>query len=87
MLASEEVCKILGVSISTLRRLVIEGAVPAYKIRGQLRYKQEEIEQYIASCRVKAALHVQPVTLGPHKRGRGRPVNEPVKYYPGMKVV
>ncbi len=52
MLTVEEVRSRLNVSISTVRRLVHAGKLPAYLVGGQLRFKPEEVAAYIDSQRV-----------------------------------
>jgi excisionase family DNA binding protein len=43
-LTRKEAAQSLGVSLSTLHTLSKEGAVQSYRLRGQIRYKESEIE-------------------------------------------
>jgi len=45
----EEACDMLKCSISTLRRLRIEGEITSYIVRGKRLYNREEIDKYIRS--------------------------------------
>lgn len=46
-LTSKEVAKLLNVSETTIRRWVVEGILPAYTIKNQLRFSQIEIENWL----------------------------------------
>jgi excisionase family DNA binding protein len=52
LLTIEEVRSHLNISISTVRRLVRDGALPAYRVGGRLRFKLHEVEAYIDAQRV-----------------------------------
>jgi excisionase family DNA binding protein len=52
MLTVDDVRSRLNVSISTVRRLVRAGKLPAYLVGGQLRFKPEEVAAYVDSQRV-----------------------------------
>jgi excisionase family DNA binding protein len=43
-LSRKEAAQSLGVSLSTLHTLSKEGVVQSYRLRGQIRYKESEIE-------------------------------------------
>lgn len=47
----KDVASLLGVSVSTVRRLVRAGEVPAMRIRRQLRFDPRDIEAYLARSR------------------------------------
>lgn len=49
MLDIEEVIKRLGVSDSTIRRLVREEKLRAYRIGRRLKFKQEDIDRFVES--------------------------------------
>ena len=51
MLSKAAVCDYLGISRNTLERIVADGALPVYKIRGQCRFRPEDVDKYLASCR------------------------------------
>ena len=55
MLTLHEVAEAVKVSESTVRRWVRTGALVAYKVgdRGQLRIREEDLEQYLESRVVK----------------------------------
>lgn len=85
LLSKTEVSEFLNVSSSTLDRIVLDGLLPVYRIRGQCRFKQSDLDAYLTGCR---ELHnVRDIqTLKPaRKTDRGAAV--PQYYIPGMKVV
>ena len=43
----EEVAKMLRVSIPTVRRLIEDGELKAFKVRGQWRIRREDYEEYV----------------------------------------
>ena len=53
LLTIEEVRGQLKVSISTIRRLVRDEKLPAYRVGGQLRFKPGEVAAYIDAQRVR----------------------------------
>ena len=54
MIDVEEFAKRLGLSVSTVRRMIHDGDLPAYRIgRKHLRVKIEDLESYIDASRVK----------------------------------
>jgi excisionase family DNA binding protein len=52
MLTIDEVRSRLRVSASTIRRLVRDAKLPAYRVGGQLRFKATEVAAYIEEQRV-----------------------------------
>jgi excisionase family DNA binding protein len=56
LLTIDEVRSQLNVSISTVRRLVRDAKLPAYRVGGGLRFKPEEVAAYVDSQRVAAAI-------------------------------
>ena len=52
LLDIEAAASCLGVSVSTVRRLVRTGALPAFRVGRQLRFRPEEIDVYLESRRV-----------------------------------
>lgn len=46
MLSLKEVAGRLGVSVMTVRRLIWEGTLPAFKIGGRMKVDPEALEQY-----------------------------------------
>lgn len=53
MLTIDEVRSRLKVSVSTVRRLVRAGKLPAYLVGGQLRFKPAEVTAYVDGQRVE----------------------------------
>jgi excisionase family DNA binding protein len=52
LISTNEVAKYLGISYSTVRRLVYDGSLTAYKIRGKIRFSIDEVMSYIESTRI-----------------------------------
>lgn len=90
LLNKEQVSEILGVSVKTLERIIADGSLQYYRIRGRLRFNEQDVMRYIASCQEKrVTFEVVEATPSrtPQKRPRSRAVPTPSEYYPGMKVV
>lgn len=85
LISKLDAADMLGVSVSTVERLIADGDLPMYKIRGQCRLMTSDVRTYIAGCRRFAAKAApvparrQPARRGSKLVGCG--------YYPGMKVV
>lgn len=47
MLTVEEVSEILRISVQTVRRLIDDGQLRAYRVRGQWRVKKEDLDDYL----------------------------------------
>lgn len=60
MLTIDEVRSRLKVSVSTVRRLVRAGKLPAYLVGGQLRFKPAEVTAYVDGQRVEVATLTHP---------------------------
>jgi excisionase family DNA binding protein len=56
MLTVADVRSRLNVSISTVRRLIRERKLPAYRVGGSLRFKPEEVAAYIDAQRIGLAV-------------------------------
>lgn len=69
LLTIDEVRSQLNVSISTVRRLVRDRKLRAYRVGGRLRFKPEEVAAYVDSLLVGAALPEQDTRL-PEARDR-----------------
>ena len=52
LLTKASACEYLAVSERTLDRIVRDGELQAYRVRGQLRFRFEDIETYLAAQRV-----------------------------------
>lgn len=46
-LSIDEVAKYLGLTVSTVYRLVKRGAIPGFKVGGQWRFTQDNLEAWI----------------------------------------
>jgi len=67
LLDLKEVAKILNVSYHTVYRLIAEGRLGAYKIRGAWRVSQKELENFL---RENHSLYVEYQPFQPKKRFR-----------------
>jgi excisionase family DNA binding protein len=56
LLTIDEVRSRLNVSVSTVRRLVRDGKLRAYRVGGRLRFKPEEVASYVDSQLVATAI-------------------------------
>lgn len=84
MLSMAEVQEFLGLSASTLARLVREGRIPAYKIRGSYRFFASEVQDYVRSQRVVP----KPAASAPRAKGeKGKKPEKSKGYIYGMRVV
>ncbi len=79
LLTKQEACEVLHVSPRTIDRIVLDGDLPAYRVRGQLRYKAKDIEDYLTRSQV-------PVPQKRKKYARQKTEERP-RYVPGMRVV
>lgn len=48
----EELAEFLAISKSTVYRMVYQGILPAYKIKGVLRFDRNEVKQFIQAGRI-----------------------------------
>lgn len=93
LLTMQEICDCLQISRSTVNRLVTSGEIAAFKVGGQLRFKETDVELYLRSAKVGAPDKLPRRTIPePPRRtvkiGRSTyDAAEPFKYVPGMKVV
>ena len=55
LLTKSSTCKYLAVSERTLDRIVSEGELVAYRVRGQLRFRFDDVEAYLSAHRVQVA--------------------------------
>ena len=51
LLTPKEAADFLSVSDKTIKRLVAEGNIPAFRVRNSMRFKLQDIEQYIERSR------------------------------------
>lgn len=86
MLSKNDVCEILNISQATLDRIVLDGMLPVYRVRGQCRFRRCDVNEYLDACREEH----RPVSFKLPKVYR-RPIAAqeklPPVYVPGMKVV
>lgn len=47
LLKNREVSKILRVSLRTVQRIIKSGGLPYVKIRGQIRFRPQDVDKYI----------------------------------------
>ncbi|HEY7358781.1 MAG TPA: Clp protease N-terminal domain-containing protein [Ktedonobacterales bacterium] len=64
LLTSDEVAAYLRVDVVTIRRLVNRGELPAYRIRGEYRFRRQELEEYLQRQRVPGKDEEPTDTLG-----------------------
>lgn len=83
LISKQDAADMLGVSVKTVERMIADGDLPMYKIRGQCRLMTSDIKTYIAGCR-RVAAKAAPARRQPARRG-SKLVG--CGYYPGMKVV
>ena len=86
LLSKKEVCALLSISKNTLERIVQDGDLPVYKIRGSCKFKRSDVDAYLESCREER------VRLPLPKPEKLKPVPcsdyaDLPAYYPGMRVV
>lgn len=67
LLSLPEVSEILGVSLSTLRRLIRKREIAAYRVGGQIRVDPRHLDTYLAQARIGQ----QPGAREDTVRGRG----------------
>lgn len=84
LLKKAEAAEMLGVSGYTLDRIVAEGGLPMYKIRGSCRYYEHEVAAYIAAHRT---VRCAPAAPQPRRRTKKQQPAAARAYVPGMKVV
>jgi len=71
----KDVAQYLGISEITVQRMVQSRDVPAYKVRGRWRFKQEDIERYLQE-RSTVAQKGKPVAQRRTKKASA-PTGEP----------
>jgi nitrogen PTS system EIIA component len=52
----KDVAELLNVSETTIRRWLVEGKIPAYRINHQFRFSRTEIEDWLMSCKMDSKL-------------------------------
>ncbi len=96
LLTKDQVCELLAISSSTLDRIVADGDLQRLKVRGQIRFLEEDLLQYLSTCGEDKRPAPQPEPRKRYKRPmaprkpRSIPPEElppQLRYIPGMKVV
>lgn len=85
LIGNEEAAKLLDVSVDTLRRICADGDLPVYKIRGQLKYKVEDIERYVTG-QLRPVYRTVYAQRQPRTKAKSAGAGG-CGYVPGMKVV
>lgn len=49
----KDVAELLNVSETTIRRWLVDGKIPAYRLNHQYRFSRSEIENWVMSCKLK----------------------------------
>lgn len=52
LLSPEEVAGAVGLTVRSIYKAVREGELPAFKLRGRLRIRQEDVEAWLDQARV-----------------------------------
>ena len=86
LITKADVCKLLGISLSTLDRIIADGDLPIYRVRGSCKFKLSDIDAYLENCREE---HERAPLPKPTKRRPAANTSwaDMPAYYPGMKVV
>jgi len=53
LLDVKDLCEMFGVSDSTLQRMRDDRQIPFYKIRGRIKFRKEDVEEYLNKNRVE----------------------------------
>jgi PTS system nitrogen regulatory IIA component len=59
----KDVAELLNVSETTIRRWLVDGKIPAYRINHQFRFSRIEIENWVMSCKMKLPKEQQDVSF------------------------
>jgi excisionase family DNA binding protein len=64
-LSTAEAARRLGITPRTLYRFIDEGQLPAYRFGRVIRLKENEVDQFIDSCRIEPGTleHLYPETV------------------------
>ncbi len=64
LLTVQELAQLLHIKAATLYAWAAQGKIPSLKLHGLLRFRQDEIDQWLESCRVTS----RPAVSVPKKR-------------------
>lgn len=69
-MSTKEAAEHLGVTLRSLYRFIDEGTLTAYRFGRVIRLKQEDVEQFIETCRIEPGSleHLYPDLKGPAPR-------------------
>lgn len=91
LLTKAEVQALLGISRATVDRIVASGELEALRIRGQIRFTEEDLRRYLAACRTPRPRPAAAPAAQKEPARRGRPKGSrketELVYFPGMKIV
>ena len=96
LMTKNEVCELLAISSSTLDRIVADGDLQCLRVRGQIRFLEDDLLQYLSACGAdkRPASKAQPRQRYKRPATPRKPRSIPpeelapqLRYIPGMKVV
>lgn len=89
LITKDDVCKLLVISSKTLDRIILDGSLPYYKVRGRYRFLMSDVEKYLAGCKQQRVSSADIPKRPKPRAGRTShsELGIPSHYYPGMKVV
>ena len=79
-LSIQATADLLDISKKTIRRMIANGDVDAYKLGGLTRIKRQSLARYVTRCRAT------PVRLAPDPAVKKRPVGRPRTVKPNATV-
>lgn len=77
----KDVCELLNVSETTIKRWISDGKIPYYKLHNQYRFSRSEIENWVLSCKQGGDIDLfgdeefSQETLGTHQFGLFRAIH------------
>jgi excisionase family DNA binding protein len=70
LLTPEDICEMFGIRPSTLYAWTSRGRIPYLKVNGILRFREEEIEQWLKSKEIRDNInHTVEKVLNRHRNG------------------
>jgi PTS system nitrogen regulatory IIA component len=58
----KDVAELLNVSETTIRRWLVKGLIPAYRLNHQFRFSRIEIENWVMSCKMEDGPEIKPAS-------------------------
>ncbi len=85
-MSTKEAAEHLGVTLRSLYRFIDEGTLPAYKFGRVIRLKQEDVVEFIETCRIPPGSldHLYPELKGPADRHSAPGPEDEVRARPGI---